>query len=245
MGLIYDGVLYNGEADVLECRLTELAGTVHKFVIVEGDKSFTGKPRVRANRDRFLPWSEQIVWVDYETPVDASPWKVETATRNRLFDEFAKLGVQDCDVVTVCDADEIWVPSMADSFSATWCAVLMRHLIFSVHWEGPMELTCVAGPWGQRDGTADHMRRGLRQRLPQVAGGWHVGWMGGPAWCAEKIRQFSHQEFNVDDVDAKMIRCFQDGVFIEGSRLEEREIGGDWPAWIRAGKHPQSWRWRR
>ena len=42
---VFDGVLYNGEADVLECRLWELAETVDAIVIIEGDKTFTGKPR--------------------------------------------------------------------------------------------------------------------------------------------------------------------------------------------------------
>ena len=45
MGLkVFDGVLYNGEVDVLECRLVELAEAVDLFVIVEGDKTFTGRP---------------------------------------------------------------------------------------------------------------------------------------------------------------------------------------------------------
>lgn len=245
MGLVFDGLLYNGEADVLECRLTELAGVVDKFVIVEGDKSFTGRPRARGNRDRFLPWSDQIVWVDFETPTNSNAWLVEAATRNRLFDEFERLGVSDGDVVTVCDADEIWSPSMVESFRQGWFAVQMRHLVFSVYWETPLELTCVAGPWGLRSASADVMRRTQRYVMPRLVGGWHVAWMGGPAWCAEKIRQFSHQEFNTDYLDARMVKCFADGVFIDGLVLSEVEPTEDWPRWIREGRHPESWRWRR
>jgi beta-1,4-mannosyl-glycoprotein beta-1,4-N-acetylglucosaminyltransferase len=57
---VFDGVLYNGEADVLECRLTELDQVVDKFVIVEGDKSFTGRAKERGSRERFARWAEKI-----------------------------------------------------------------------------------------------------------------------------------------------------------------------------------------
>jgi len=246
MGLrVFDGVLYNGEADVLECRLTELADVVDKFVIVEGDKSFTGRPRVRGDRGRFAAWADKIHWVDFVTPLDSDAWHVETVTRNELFAEFERLGVTDGDVVTVCDADEIWAPSMVESFSIGWHSVMMRHLVFSVYWQAPLELTCIGGPWGKRFGSADAMRRRERQYMARLHGGWHVAWMGGPVWCAEKIRQFSHQEYNRDDVDAKMVRCFQDAVFIDGLPLTESEIGVDWPKWIVEGRHPASWVWRK
>lgn len=245
MGLVFDGVLYNGEADVLECRLTELADVVDRFVIVEGDKSFTGRPRVREDRGRFAAWADKIRWVDFVTPVDSYAWHVEAATRNELFAEFERLGVTDGDVVTVCDVDEIWEPSMVESFSEAWHSVMMRHLVFSVYWQSPMELTCIGGPWGKRFESADVMRRHKRQEMPRLHGGWHVAWMGGPAWCAEKIRQFSHQEYNKGDVDALMVRCFADGVFIDGLVLTESEIQSNWPKWIVEGRHPASWVWRR
>jgi hypothetical protein len=241
---VFDGVLYNGEADVLECRLVELADTVDRFVIVEGDKTFTGRPRVRGDRARFERWAEKIHWVDFVTPINSNPWLVEAATRNELFNQFELLGVESADVVTVCDADEIWAPGMVEQFAVEWHGVLMRHLVFSVFWETPRELTCVGGPWGLRFHTADEMRRLHRNFFPQLVGGWHVAWMGGPSWCVEKIRQFSHQEYNVDGVEEKVLKCFQEGVFIDGLRLAEVE-SDDLPRWVREGCHPESWRWRR
>jgi beta-1,4-mannosyl-glycoprotein beta-1,4-N-acetylglucosaminyltransferase len=242
---VFDGVLYNGEADVLECRLTELSQVVDKFVIVEGDKSFTGIPRVRDSRERFAVWADKIHWVDVETPVDSYAWNVEQAVRNRLVDEFKSLGVEADDVVTVCDVDEIWSPSMLESFAKAWHAVMMRHLIFSVHWEGPLELTCIAGPFGLIHDTADQMRRVHRDSMPKIAGGWHLGWMGGQQRCVDKLRQFSHQEYNKGDIEAMIADCFRMGTFIEGTVLDERLVTADWPRWIVSGLHPKSWRTRR
>ncbi len=246
MGLkVFDGVLYNGEVDVLECRLVELAEAVDLFVIVEGDKTFTGRPKERAPRERFAAWGDKLLWVDHETPTSTNPWDVESATRNHLFEVFERQGVADGDVVTVCDADEIWHPSMVESFAQDWHAVHMRHLVFSVHWQGPTEVTCVGGPWGKRFDTADRLRRSHRQTMPWLFGGWHVAWMGGPKWCADKIRSFSHQEYNKGEVDADMVRCFSEAKFIDGLQLTESEIEADWPKWIVDGKHPTSWVWRK
>jgi len=242
---VFDGVLYNGEQDVLECRLWELADHVDKFVIVEGDKSFTGVAKERAPRERFEPWADKIIWADLVTPVAPDPWLVERVTRNHLFHMFNVLGATDSDVVTVCDVDEIWAPWMLEQFSTGWKAILMRHLVFSVHWEAPMEFTAVAGPWGQRTGTANKMRQQDRYSLPQVYGGWHLGWMGGIDRCVSKLSQFSHQELNVGDVEAKMRDCFERGVFIDGTVLTEKDVAADWPKWVVAGKHPESWRKRR
>jgi hypothetical protein len=242
---VYDGVLYNGEEDVLECRLWELADCVDKFVIIEGDKSFTGLPHERKPRDRFAPWADKIRWIDIETPVDQYAWHVEKAVRNRLFDEFAAMGVQPGDVVTVCDVDEIWAPWMIEHFAKAWHAVMMRHLVFSVHWEASLELTSIAGPFGMIDNPADQMRRGYRHFMPHLVGGWHLGWMGGQERCVDKLRRFSHQEYNKGDVEALIAECFRTGTFITGAVFEERNIGPDWPRWVREDKHPESWRTRR
>ena len=242
---VFDGVLYNGEDDVLECRLHELADVVDKFIIVEGDKSFTGIPKERKSRDRFGAWAEKIHWVDYVTPVNGDAWEVEKQTRNQIFVAAEQLGIRNEDVITITDVDEIWSPSMVGSLSDTWHGIMMRHLVFSVHWEAAMELTCVGGPWGARNGTADVMRRGMRHTFYRLHGGWHLGWMGGPDRCVNKIKQFSHQELNHGDVEAKVARCFKLGVFIDDSPLNEVEVSADWPKWIRDGKHPESWVWRR
>lgn len=242
---VFDGVLYNGEDDVLECRLHELADVVDKFIIIEGDKSFTGKSKERKPRDKFTAWEHKIHWVDYQTESHPDPWIVEARTRDHIFKVAEELGIGDDDVITVADTDEIWSPSMIGSFSDAWHGVMMRHLVFSIHWEAPMELTCVGGPWRFRNNTADRMRRAQRHTYHRLHGGWHLGWMGGPERCVNKIKQFSHQEFNQGNVEEMIANCFKNGVFVNGHVLNEVEISSDWPRWIREGKHPESWVWRR
>lgn len=242
---VFDGVLYNGEADVLECRLWELAETVDAMVIVEGDKTFTGKPRQRADRERFSRWADLIHWVNFETPTDPNPWIVEKATRDQLLIEFDRLGCQGDDVITVCDADEIWHPKLVNDFAVGWHSVFMRNLAFSVHWERPTELTMVAGTRNTLNDSLDWVRRFNRQNLPVVFGGFHLGWMGGVDWCVNKLTEFSHQELNVGDTRTMIESCFAEGKFVDGKVMNEVELDSDWPWWIRNNLHPESWRCRR
>jgi hypothetical protein len=241
---VFDLVLYNGEDDVLECRLWELADVVDVMVVLEGDRTFTGKPKEKKPRDRFKQWDGLIHWVDYVTPFDQNAWLVETATRNHLLEVADGLGCQADDVVTICDVDEIWSPTMVSAFAEEPCGVMMRHLAMSVLWELPLELTCVAGPRHRVGPTADQFRRN-RGSHRLLVGGWHVSWMGGEEWCANKIRSFSHQELNQGNVDAAMIDCHRHGRFVHGEVYNEVQITEDWPLWIKAGKAPESWYRRR
>ena len=242
---VFDGVLYNGEDDVLECRLWELADTVDVMVIIEGDKTFTGKPRERAIRGRFSKWADVIHWVDFETPIHTSPWIVERATRNQLLIEFDRLGCQPEDVITVCDVDEIWHPSSIDNFASSWHVGLMRNFAFSVHWERPLQTTMIGGTRGKVWGSLDEMRRFNRNDLPVVFGGFHLGWMGGIDWCVNKLTEFSHQELNVGDTQSMIEDCFVHGKFLRGEVMNQVEIDSDWPCWICEGNHPETWRSRR
>lgn len=240
---VFDLVLYNSEDDVLECRLWELADVVDVMVVLEGDRTFTGKPKMKAPRTRFKQWDHLIHWVDYVTPMRDTAWAVEAETRNELLVVADSLGCKPDDVVTVCDVDEIWSPGMEVQFAQGPHSVLMRHLAMSVHWEYPMELTCVGGP--RRSVETAQGFRSNRNGFLMLVGGWHVAWMGGPEWCANKIRSFSHQELNTGDVDSWMRICHEKGHFVRGEPANEVEVTDDWPRWIREDRHPETWRARR
>ena len=65
---VFDGVLYNGEADVLECRLWELAETVDAMVIIEGDKTFTGNVTLgNASSDKVTFTAQVASTIDVDT----------------------------------------------------------------------------------------------------------------------------------------------------------------------------------
>jgi hypothetical protein len=125
---VYDCITYNGEADILAARLHELSEVVDCFVIVEADRTFSGKPkalRFDATDPRIASFLPRIRCVAvHDMPVvdeaaDAEPvvgdwlcdtpksgfWIREKFQRNQIV-----RGLHDAapdDLILISDADEI------------------------------------------------------------------------------------------------------------------------------------------
>ena len=64
--MIYDCVPLFQELDLLELRLRELAPVVDRFVIVEANKTHSGKDKplhFMEQQRRFAPWLNKIIYV--------------------------------------------------------------------------------------------------------------------------------------------------------------------------------------
>ena len=61
---IFDCFIFNHEIELLEMRMNILNDYVDKFVITEGDITFSGKPKeshFSNNRERFAKWEDKII----------------------------------------------------------------------------------------------------------------------------------------------------------------------------------------
>lgn len=68
---IYDCFTFFNELDLLEIRLSELYDFVDYFVIVEGNKSFSGKRKdliFEKNAKRFSKWKDKIIYLPTKLP---------------------------------------------------------------------------------------------------------------------------------------------------------------------------------
>lgn len=239
---VFDLVLYNQESDMLDVRLSHLGDVVDKFIVVEGRKTFMGKPKSCGLEQRHLdnPKVDYRVF-DYDGAIG---WPAEWAQRNYLFDIVEQYDPADDDIVTVCDCDEIWNPRDVEALRFGWYGWVMKRTVMSVFWRLSDEHTAVGGPWGKRPGTAQHIRSN-RYGLPTLRSGWHLSWMGGPEWAANKMREFCHQELMVENPEAFMLENYTVGRSIRGEHLIETEIDSSLPQWVQDGRAPQSWYRRR
>jgi len=242
---VFDCILFNQEHDMLECRLSEIGDVVDKIIIVESATTFMGQPKAHGiDLDRFYKWRDKIHYEIYEPDASLRSWSAETEQRNHLFTALRQFAPEAEDIVTVADCDEIWSPNDIETLKTGWHGYMMKRLVMSAYWRLSDEHTMVAGPWGQRSGDAQSMRS-ARYKLPELRSGWHVSWMGGPEWAANKMRSFSHQELMVENPDAFMAENYRVGRSIRGEELIEVSMDDSWIPWISEGKAPLSWYRRR
>lgn len=113
---IYDCFILNHEIDILELRLNILEKYVDKFIITEGDTTFSGRPKESfylKNKDRFSKWEDKIIHNFINIPKDLEvTWDREIYSRNSALN----LGIfNDDDIIISSDVDEIPRPEILES----------------------------------------------------------------------------------------------------------------------------------
>ena len=118
--MVIDCVTWNGEVDLFELRYNILKDYVDEFIVVEFDKTFSGKPkefkfnqlypRVKYCRVTEEQWSKYLEMAENSpNTVGADHWKTEFAQKESIKDCLTHL--DDDDIVFIGDCDEIWNPS--------------------------------------------------------------------------------------------------------------------------------------
>ena len=135
--MIYDIVTYNGERELLELRLNILSPYVDKFIIVEFDKTFSGKDKPfygGKDMDKFLePWKGKVEWYYNTEKTWGKYWEEAKKSPNTNYGEGAKHWIRewcqkecitdyltflkDSDTLYIGDIDEIWQPFPIDEKS--------------------------------------------------------------------------------------------------------------------------------
>lgn len=229
---IYDCVIYSGEIQMLRARLLYLNEICDYFVIVEGTKTFSGLPRSLENegkKELIDLYGERIRWVIFDADnLQMTSWEREAEQREAI-----KQGLHDAetdDVVIVSDVDEIpdrqFLRDISIGINRTYVFKMdLRrydiHLSSTQVWPGT-----VVFPWvdssisiqGQRMKAVNWW---LNPEVLIVDGGWHFSTLGGVFKFRDKLKSFSHTEFNIpiylNFIYLTLLVNF--GISIDGSEL--------------------------
>jgi beta-1,4-mannosyl-glycoprotein beta-1,4-N-acetylglucosaminyltransferase len=200
--MIVDCFTFFDELDVLELRLSLLDGVVDRFVLCEAPFTFRGTPKpllFADHRERFARWSERIVHLVYDAPIDPNPWNNEWGQRAFLTTALADLA--DDDLVLIGDVDEIPAPHAAARAAPRPGVLAHRHrfslgsfnAVVSETWLGTKAIA--RGDIGPR--TLNDIRNLPFGTFDIIDSGWHFSSLGGPAVAASKIQAFSHAEHDI------------------------------------------------
>lgn len=259
--MIYDCFLYNGEADILELRLHELADVVDVFVLVEACETFTGEfKRVQWNpfsKDpRFAEFLPRIWEWPARTSLSArNAWERESYHRNTIGDALREFGAQPDDLILVSDVDEIpraeSVRFAADLIQGGEQRVAFRQDVYFYHpqclnlltWYGT-RATAYRNLGSPQSMRATEYTNGSEAVI--VEGGWHFSYFMDTAAIQRKLAAYSHTEVNqppyntAENIEAAMREC-RSLVPTDGQRFRRVEHGGenapDLPAYMLA--HPE------
>lgn len=221
--MVYDCFTFFNELDLLEIRLNVLNSVVDKFVLVEATKTHSGNDKplyYEDNKERYSQFSDKIIHiiVDDYPPFETS-WTYENHQRNCIVRGLVDTNLDD-DII-ISDLDEIPNPEQVKKFLGTPGIKLFQQIKFYYYlnyknftspvWDrgtkmlSYKEYLCsdtrkVAYSFALLPnvnyGVSFTKIRFMRPDLIIDNGGWHFSYLGGVDAIINKIKSFSHQEYN-------------------------------------------------
>jgi len=217
---LYDCCMYFDEDLVLDLRLNILYDLVDKFVVAEATKDHTGKDKkLNFNIKNFSKFKDKIIYII----VDDMPVNIKSYKKNwpvhHLRDQHQRnalsRGFKDCeddDVIMISDIDEIPNPQKIKEFKIAKKYACFMQLNFQSkinllnitekYWMGTkiiQKKNLKSPQWLRNIKTAKPpFWKFYKPTQPQLIyeGGWHFSFLKEPEGIANKIRSYSHSEYN-------------------------------------------------
>lgn len=207
---IYDTFLFNNELDILELRLNTLYDVVDRFVIVEGNKTHSNKPKqlnFHNNLQRFEKFLNKITYIVVEDWPQTDSWSMERHQRDCIMRGLT--GCKDNDIIIMGDCDEIPRPETIKEFQPE--KIIMnfeQHLYY-------YSLNCQAAQ--EWDWLKITTYKNLKEKTPCGVrytpftekdktiknGGWHFSYCTDIDGIIHKIDCTAHQEYNTNEIKDK------------------------------------------
>jgi beta-1,4-mannosyl-glycoprotein beta-1,4-N-acetylglucosaminyltransferase len=218
MNKVYDCFLLFNELKMLNLRLNELNDVVDFFVIVESNSSFVGNSKAyffEENINLFEKFKHKIIYLKWDLVPSSDPWQNEVNQRN-FFSIFFKnnQNINDNDIIMLSDVDEIpdtkIITQIKENAPPTSILTFNQNLYYYNHW------TRANRKWPGTVATTHHIvKNQYNYNFQQIrkdrctsphlgnendysTGGWHFSYFGDETFIINKIKNFSHQEYNTE-----------------------------------------------
>jgi beta-1,4-mannosyl-glycoprotein beta-1,4-N-acetylglucosaminyltransferase len=205
---IFDCFKFFNELELLDLRLMVLDELVDYFVLVEANKTHTGKEKefiFEQNKHKFSSYLDRIIYVKVEDLPDYIQddiWVAENFQRDCITRglDIAEVG----DKIIISDVDEIPNPDTIKKYLNSNEPVTMTQYLFYYYvnclqrspWWGSILAT-----YGKYESPQElrNMARGLGYNaVPN--GGWHYSFMGGPERIKLKVENIAESHLIIDSV---------------------------------------------
>lgn len=195
---------------MLDFRLKELENVVDYHILCESTTTFSGlsKPAYFSQSlDKYEKYKDKIINLVYsESNTFCSPWKRELEQRNYLKQGLLKLSLDPSDIILLCDVDEIPDTNVLKALKEKGLSsgiFSLRQDMYYYNIECKLERSWM---WPKVFNYSTFLSyskemNDIRISEPKCLegkGGWHLSYFGDVDYIINKIKSFSHQEFNND-----------------------------------------------
>jgi beta-1,4-mannosyl-glycoprotein beta-1,4-N-acetylglucosaminyltransferase len=225
---IIDCFTFYNEFDMLNYRLNLLFPYVDQFIIVESPQTHIGKEKplfYKENMANYTQFASKIIHVVKHLPFKypcniekQEQWENEKAQRNAISNGLEYLKLENEDIIILSDMDEIPNPSILTLLSnnpTTAFEIIGLQQDFYYY-----NLTCkfkhfwhhlkiMKYGWYKQSGYTLSELRGFDPQIVCEDGGWHLSNFGDAEFISNKLKNFGHQEYNLQE-------------FTDTSKIEER-----------------------
>jgi len=222
--MIYDCFIFYNEIKMLEFRLTELYDYVDFFVIVEADRTFAGQSKksfFKENIALFEKFKDKIITGNAIAPERfQGNFDIEFIQRNYIRNVLEQLNPADDDLVIISDIDEI--PDRNNLKVGT-----LDQDVYYYNLETKVDILWRAAAiveYKDLKGYESIQKFRIGNNLPPIKSGWHFSFFGDEEFIENKIRNYSHQEYNKEKyTDSGFIKsCISDksDLFSRGVKMK-------------------------
>jgi len=215
---IIDCFTFYNEMDLLTYRLNILNDVVDYFVIVEATHTFIGKEKMlffNENKHLFEKFHEKIIHIivddfPYKYPniniYKSEQWVNENFQRDQIKRGLDKLDLNDEDIITITDLDEIPDPNTLLKIKNNEIKIDINTLRLDFYYYN-LNSKIYNEVWNKTKIISFKKYKELSISCNSIRhidcqyidnGGWHLSYFGDSKFIKNKIEQFAHQEYNND-----------------------------------------------
>jgi beta-1,4-mannosyl-glycoprotein beta-1,4-N-acetylglucosaminyltransferase len=257
---IYDCFQYYNEDHMIDLRMNILNEDVDYFVISESTKNHQGEnKKLNFNINNFPKFKKKIIYLvaDYKENKDFDKHMggesvIEQHQRNYLINGLNK--ANDNDMIILSDSDEIPDLNKLDKIKITtkFTAFSQKMFMYKINLQNISESNWIGSKVTLKKNLPEFQKlRNLKfkdypfwridkLRMQIINGGWHFSFLQTPKDIVEKIKSYSHGEFNKDkfinedSIEKKILE--NKDIFERGFNLKKIELDETFPHFIQENK---------
>lgn len=233
---VYDGFVFNDDYDVLELRLSIMYDYVDRITIVESDHTFSNKPKdynFENNIKRYEKWMDKINYVKVQSPKFPNPWDNEHWQSAQIKRGWCDATSDDLILASI-NVDEIVRPEAIELMKNTsydYYTLWMPIFYFKFNYTDSVHHY---SPWAKafRGLTGKETISPIAQLITPPGSshinvhhsGWHFSWLGDNEYIKNKLRSYSHTEFDTPNI-------VEDLNIEENIKNGEDHLKRNWNSW--------------